>query len=129
VTGPAQPVPTTLRVATWLIFLEALGVAVAAGYFAYEGATRPAVSFGTAATVVLWPAGMAIVLALLGGLLVRRRAWARGPAIVMQLLLLPIGYYMAGGGLPWLGVPVMLLGLVCAGLLLAPSSRAALGIH
>jgi hypothetical protein len=129
VTGPAQPVPTVLRVAIWLMFLEALGVAVAAGYFAYESATQPAVSFGTAATVALWPAGTAAVLAVLGWLLARRRAWARGPAVVLELLFLPIGYYMVGGGLAWLGVPVMILGLVCAGLLLAPSSRAALGIH
>jgi hypothetical protein len=57
-----------------------------------------------------------------------RRGWARGPAIVLEMLFIPIGYYMTTGGLAWLGLPVMALGLVGAGLLLAPSTRTALGL-
>jgi hypothetical protein len=74
----------------------------------------------------------ALLAAAFGGLawaLHGRRSWARGPAVVLQLLLIPIGYTMATSGLPVFGVPVLLIGLVCAGTLLAPASRAALGRH
>jgi hypothetical protein len=48
--------------------------------------------------------------------------------VALQLMLLPIGYYMTIGGLPWFGVPVGLVGLVVGGLLVMPSSARALGI-
>jgi len=76
------------------------------------------------------PARANILAALMGGLgwmLWRRRAWARGPAIVLQLLLVPIGYTMVSGGL-WLGLVVMAVGLCGAGTLLAPATRASLGM-
>jgi hypothetical protein len=129
VTGKDGAIPATLRAAVALLFVEAVGVGVVAGLFAYAGATQQVASTGTALTVVLFPAGIAVLLALLGWLLARRRAWARGPAIVLELLLLPIGYYMIVGGAAWLGVPAILLGLACGGLLLTPASRAALGIR
>ena len=44
-------------------------------------------------------------------------------------MLLPIGYYMAKGGLPWYGIPVLLAGLFGAGLLVAPATRDALGVR
>ena len=55
--------------------------------------------------------------------------WARGPAIVLELLLFPIGYSMATSGLGRSGSWCMALGLAGAGSLLAPSTRAALGIR
>lgn len=73
----------------------------------------------------------ALMAGLLGGLaaaLGRLRAWARGPAIVIEILLVPIGYYMITGGIAWLGVLTMAVGLIGAGLLLAPSTRTALGL-
>jgi hypothetical protein len=121
--------PITLRVAIWVLFVEAVGVGVVAVMFAYAGATQRVVSVGSAVTVVLYPAGIAVLLGLFGWLLSRRRAWARGPAIVLELLFVPIGYYLVTGGVAWLGIPVIVLGLGCAGLLLAPASRAALGIR
>jgi hypothetical protein len=45
------------------------------------------------------------------------------------MMLLPIGYSMIRGGLAWVGVPVLLLGLFGAGLLLAPATRESLGIR
>ncbi len=128
-TGNDGGIPATLRAAIALLFIEALGVGAVAGLFAYDGATQHVTSTGSALAVVLFPAGIALLLAVLGWLLARRRAWARGPAIVLELLLLPIGYYMITGGAALLGVPAILLGLACGGLLLAPASRSALGIR
>jgi hypothetical protein len=129
VTEKDDGIPGTLRAAVALLFVEAVGVAAVAGLFAYEGFTEQVTRIGSALAVVLFPAGIAVLLALFGWQLARRRAWARGPAIVLELLLLPIGYYMITGGAAWLGVPAILLGLGCAGLLLAPASRTALGIR
>jgi peptidoglycan/LPS O-acetylase OafA/YrhL len=125
--GPAPP--ATLRWAVWLLFIEAALAGVGAGFFGYEAATQKAVSAGSAGSVIGFTAGTAVLFGLLGVLLRQHRAAARGPAIVLELLLLPIGYYMVEGGVPWLGAPVMLLGLAAAALLLAPATRQSLGIR
>jgi hypothetical protein len=69
---------------------------------------------------------MAAVFGLLAHALWRRRAWARGPGIVLQLLLVPIGYSMASAGMAWAGIPVIVLGLGGAAALIAPTTREAL---
>ena len=55
------------------------------------------------------------------------RTWARGPAIVMELLLIPIGWEPSAASRT-IGIAMALTGLLGAGLLLAPSTRAALGL-
>ena len=63
----------------------------------------------------------------LGGALSRRRAGARAPAIVLQLMLLPVGWFMIEGGMGWLGVPLMALGIGMVGLLVSGPTNRALG--
>ena len=61
---------------------------------------------GAGALLALIVIGVLIV----GGLsraLSNLKTWARGPAIVLELLLLPIGYTMISGGLAYVGIPVM----------------------
>jgi len=114
-----RALPTTLRIAVLLLFAEAAGVAAVAALFAV----------GRAVAVAVLLAMFAIVLAALGWQLVRLRSWARGPAITLELLLLPVAYPMVTGGIAWLGIPAMVAGLACTGLLVAPASRQALGIR
>ncbi|MBO0871217.1 MAG: hypothetical protein J2P15_21905 [Micromonosporaceae bacterium] len=121
--------PTTLRWAVWLLYLEAAAAVVLAAVLGYAVATQPAVSLSSALATVGFTVGLAVLLAALGLLLSRRRSPARGPAIVLELLLLPVGYYMVTGGVAWFGVPVILLGLACSVLLFAPSTREFLGIR
>jgi hypothetical protein len=125
----AAPAPATLRWAVWLLYAEALAVAVVTGLLLYAAATQKAVSASTGILVVVVMAGLAALLALLGALLSRRRGGARAPAIVLELLFLPIGYYVVEGGVPWLGVPLIVVGLACSVLLFAPPTRDALGIR
>jgi hypothetical protein len=120
--------PPTLRWAIWLLLAQAVALGAVAAFLVYEDLTAPASSARGAILVTVYVALMAGVLAVLGWALARRRRWARGPAIVLQMLLLPMGYTMVIGGLPWLGVPVLLVGVCGAGLLLAPATRAALGL-
>lgn len=121
--------PAPLRWAVWLLAAESAGVLAVTVFLLYEDLTAPVGSAGGAFAVTLYAAVMATALGLLGWALHRRRKWARGPALVLQLLLIPIGYYMVTGGLAWLGVPVIAAGLAGAGMLVAPSTRAALGVH
>ncbi|HEY2673303.1 MAG TPA: hypothetical protein VGJ07_23435 [Rugosimonospora sp.] len=129
VTEPKTGDRTSLRAAIWLLLVEAVGVLVATGFLGYDAATQSTVGASSTVASVAFPLGLAVVLALLGWQLRRRQAWARGPAIVLEMLMVPVGYYMVAGGAVWIGVPVMIIGVVGAGLLLAPSSREALGIH
>lgn len=129
VTG--APTPTTaptLRWAVVLLAVETVATGVFTAYLIWEAATRTSVSTRSAWAT---PAFFAICAAILGGLawaLYGFRTWARGPAIVLEMLLIPLAYYMITGGVPLIGVPVLLVGLLGAGLLLAPSTRTALGM-
>ena len=124
-----RSLPTSLRLTVVLLLAEALGVGVVAGVFAYDGFTQPVATVGGAVTVVVFPVILAGALGLLGVALARCRAWARGPAVALELLLVPLGYAMLSGGAPWLGLPAIVAGLVCTALLLMPATRAALGIR
>lgn len=119
-----------LRLAVLLLWLEAAALGMVGLFELYSLATdRPADV--TLATIVTAAALLtALLLAQLGRWLVRRRAAARAPAIVLQLAALPVAGIMAGGEAePLTRLAGVLLGLVtvgCAALLLAATSREAL---
>lgn len=121
-------VPGTLRSAVWLLRAEAVAVGLVAAFLVYEVVTAPATDLLSGILVTAFAVGGAVALWLLSTALVNRRAAARAPAIVLQLLLLPIGYYMATGGLGWLGIPLIALGLLVAGLLVSPPTTRAFGL-
>jgi hypothetical protein len=122
-------VPATLRWAVWVLYVESVGVLAVTGLLIYDAIRIKTTHVAGAAGAIAFPFLVAVALAGFGWALRRRRAWARGPAIVLQLLMLPVGYYMISGGAAWAGVPVIGLGLIGAVLLFAPASREALGIH
>src|SRR6185312_6864947 len=124
--------PTSGATLTWAVRLL-LGEAVVVGLLTlvtiWAAVAAANVSASSAIGTAVFTALCGAVLAGLGLALRRRRSLARGPAIVIQMLMIPMGYYMIAGGLVWLGVPMMILGLLGAGLLLAPSTRTALGLN
>jgi hypothetical protein len=125
----AEPVlPGALRGAVLLIAFEAAAVGALAAFLLYEDLTAPAASLLGALFVTGFAIGAAVALAALARALHRRRGGARGPAIVLQLMLLPIGYYMVKGGLGWVGLPLLALGLLVCGLLVSPATTRALGL-
>lgn len=125
----ANETPASLRWAVRLLLAQAVALAGLVVFLIYQDVAAPASSARNAGLVTVYAALMAAILGLLALALRRRSGWARGPAIVLQLLLLPLGYTMVNGGLPALGVPVMLVGLCGAGALLAPATRAALNLR
>jgi hypothetical protein len=127
-TGSRGALPTPLRWAVLLIAAEAAAVGGLALFLVYEDITATATSLTGALLVTAFAAGAALVLGALARALWHRRGGARGPAVVLQLMLLPVGYYMIRGGLAWLGAPLMALGIGVCALLVAPASTRALGL-
>jgi glucose-6-phosphate-specific signal transduction histidine kinase len=126
---PRSTTPGTLRWAIRLLCLQALGVAVVTCAVVYAAFTQRAVTLATSLSTIAVPLALTVLLAVLAWQLYRRRPWARGAAIVLQLLVVLSGATLISSGVPWAGVPVILVALTGAVLLLAPSSREALGIH
>ncbi|RKN17964.1 hypothetical protein D7147_18585 [Micromonospora musae] len=127
-TTDADPIPVTLRWAVRLLRAEALAVGLIAVWLIWADLTaETTVGLTSALLVTGFAVAGAVALWALGAALNRRRAGARAPSIVLQLMLLPIGWYMIQGGLGWLGVPLMALGVGVSALLVAPASNRALG--
>jgi hypothetical protein len=120
--------PATLRWAIWLLLAEAVALGLLTLYLGYEVLTSTAADLTSALLITAFAALGALVLVLIARALGNLRPAARAPAIVLQLMLLPVGYYMIGGGLAWLGVPLMALGIGVSVLLVSPPTTRALGL-
>lgn len=128
-TGPtsgravAARVPWQVRAAGWVVGVEALAALVFTGALAVRG-----VSESGALGLVL---GQAVFFLLVGGTLaagaralVVGNHWARTPAIVTQLLLLPVAYSLIGPSRqPLLGALVLVLVASCFLMLIGEAAR------
>jgi hypothetical protein len=118
----------TLKWAVALLSVETLAVAAVTVFFWYEDVAGATQNQGLA-TFMTWYAGfytLGFAAATWG--LVRRSRWARTPALVLNLFLVPVGWFMIQEGL-WAGVPVIGYALLVGWLLIAEPTREALGIH
>jgi hypothetical protein len=120
--------PITLRVAVWLIRLEAVAAGVVTAYLVWQDLTVRTADLAAAIGVTVFALLAVAVLGTVGHALARRRAGARGPAVVLQLMVIVIGYYMTQGGLTWPGVVLIVLGLITGGLVVSPPTTRALGL-
>ncbi|MEV6813890.1 hypothetical protein [Micromonospora sp. NPDC051296] len=125
----SDPTPVTLRWAVRLLRGQAVAVGLVAAWLVVADLTATTTDLTSALLVTAFAIGAAVALWALGGALLRRRAGARAPAIVLQLMLLPIGWFMIQGGLGWLGVPLIALGLGVTWLLVSPPTTRALGFE
>ncbi|MFV2100098.1 hypothetical protein [Micromonospora sp. LOL_024] len=121
--------PVTLRWAVRLLWGQAVAVGLVAAWLVFANLTTEATDLTSALMVTAFAVGVAVALWALGNALLRRRAGARAPAIVLQLMLLPIGWFMIQGGLGWLGVPLIALGIGVTWLLVSPPTTRALGFE
>lgn len=125
----AAPTPAVLRWAIGLFTVDTVMVWLYLAFLLYSDASAKPNDRRAAALVTAYFAVYALAFAVVNWALARHKRWARGPAIVLQLLLAAVGYYMIAGGLAVVGVPGLVLALVGAGLLLAPASRETLGVR
>ncbi|MBQ1051471.1 hypothetical protein KBX50_23745 [Micromonospora sp. C51] len=125
----SDPTPVTLRWAVRLLRGQAVAVGLVAAWLIFADLTATTTHLTSALLVTAFAVGAAVALWALGSALLRRRAGARAPAIVLQLMLLPIGWFMIQGGLGWLGVPLIALGIGVTWLLVSPPTTRALGFE
>jgi hypothetical protein len=107
-----------------LLGVEAAGIAILAGVTLVSGLRN-----GARTAQLIGQFLYFVVLAFLVGLvafgLLRGRRWSRTPAIVVQLVVVAIGVWMAvpSGRVVW-GLGLIAIGLVAGGLLVTPSANA-----
>ena len=121
------PIPATLRWAIVLLGVQAVGWVGLVAVLIYADVRSTSTSTAGATGLTVFVVLVAALFGLFVWALSGRRAWARGPAIVLELLLLPTGYSLLVSGLAIIGIPVLLLAGATVALLLAPATRAALG--
>ena len=131
--GDTDNGPASLRAAVLVLWIEAAGLGVLTVVEVFKLVTGDPEKPGLAAVLAGMIGVTAVLLLQLGRWLVRRRAWARSPAIVLQLAALPVSLFMIvgeGGILTRIGgVLIAVIALIGAGLLVAPSSRLALTLR
>jgi uncharacterized membrane protein (DUF2068 family) len=114
-----------MRPAAALVGLEGAALVVIA--LVYGGAGLVGAPFDRTATLL--EAVMALVVGLLLLLvargLSRTTGWARSPAVVAQLLMLPVGVGLVQGRVWWAAVPVLVLAVAVLVALFTPQARAA----
>ena len=112
----------TLRAAAALVALETLGLLAAALFYLVE----LVVATTTDVTRALVTAGLTLLTALGVGFVARglwrRGRWARSPALVLNLILLPVGYGLLQGRVWGVGVPLLVLALGVLVLLFLPAT-------
>jgi hypothetical protein len=110
--------PLTIVVASALLMLEGL---VGLGYAAFElGQARAAMGVG----VAILMAGFGLVLLLVARGVYLGRRWSRGPAVVTQLILLPIAWSFKGGETTWVSAVLAVMAITILVGLLHPRSTA-----
>jgi hypothetical protein len=106
-----------------------VGAVSIAVYLAYEDLTGSPASLRGALMLTGFVVLVAAALGWLALAVARQQSWARSPSIVVQLLLLPMAYYLISNGLAWIGIPVGLVAVAVIVLLVNAASREAMGIR
>jgi hypothetical protein len=130
VTGekPDTSAPATLVWAVRLLYAEAVGLAVLTAYLIVLDLTADAGSVLAAIALTVLAAIGAVAVYFVARALGRRAAGARGPAIVVQLMVIASGGFVLQTGPLWAGLVLMALGALVGVLIVLPASTRALGV-
>jgi hypothetical protein len=115
-----------VRLAALVTAVEAAVLVGFAGYVGIATATSIPDRLPNALALAGFTAGVGVLLGLLARSLVRLRAWARSPVMVVQIVFLPVGVSLVEAGRGVVGAGVLLLAGAELFLLFTPQSRAAL---
>jgi len=122
VPGPVS----TLRACAALVALQAIGLAAAAVFTVVELVVSSSDDPVRAVVSGLLALAAAVGLGLVARGLLAGRRWARAPALVTNLILLPVAYGLLQADVWYAGIPLLLWALAVLLLLFAPSTNAAL---
>jgi hypothetical protein len=121
-----EPPGVLLLVAVVATAVEAIALSLAAiGLTVYQASGHRPQSTADSWGVVAMAAAGAIGLGFVVRGLARRRRWARSPAVLTQLIGLPIGIGLSGNGGAAVGVPLAVCTAVALVGLLAPATSRA----
>ncbi|MFI5842779.1 hypothetical protein ACIA8K_24040 [Catenuloplanes sp. NPDC051500] len=129
-TTPAvEPVtsPPTLRVAVLLLKAQAVVVGALAIFLVFKDLTSTFAALSVALGVTIFTIAASAAIYAIARALGHHRGGARAPGIVVQLMVIAIGYYMIMGGLVWLGAALIALAVLVIALIVSPPSTRALG--
>ena len=118
----------TLLWAVRLLLAEAAGLAVLTAYLLVLDLSAHAGSVPIAIALTVLAALGAASVYVVARALARRSAGARGPAIVVQLMIIASGGFFLQTGPAWAGLVLIALGAVVGLLIVLPSSTRALGV-
>jgi hypothetical protein len=121
-------VPATLAWAVRLLFVQAAALAVLTAYLVVMLLSGDATSVAIAIALIVLAAVGVLFIVLVARALARRRGAARGPAIVVQLMVIATGGFLVQTGPLWLGLILMAMGVVVGALTVLPASTRALGV-
>jgi hypothetical protein len=86
---------------------------------------RAVVGVGVAAFMI----GFAVLLLAAGHGLLRGRRWARAPIVVVQLIMIPVGWGFRAAPTTWVAVTMIAVSLLTLVLILHPASTKALVVE
>jgi hypothetical protein len=117
--GAARPAALVVLVA--LVAGQGIGLVGLAAFFLVEVivATPTSAARAVMAALLTLLAGLGLLAVARG--LRRARRWARAPALVTQLLAVPVAVGLLQGGRWYVGVPLLLWALVVLALLFTPA--------
>jgi hypothetical protein len=130
VTGEKSVVdnPATLVWAVRLLFLECVALVGLAVYLVVLDLTADDVQIGLAVSLTVLPLIGAVAVFFVARSLARRSIHARGPAIVTQLFVIAAGGFLIQVNPLWLGVVLMVYGVLTGVLVVLPPTTRALGV-
>lgn len=128
VTGQESDTPASLLWAVRLLLLQAAGLAALAVYLVVRLITAEDVLVGVAVALIVMVALAAAAVVVVARSLGRRRSGARGPAILVQLLIIASGGFVLQTGPSWLGLVMIAVAVLTGVLVVLPASTRALGV-
>lgn len=128
--SPAGPRPARLTVAAALAAVEGLVLVGFGVYVLIMGLAGNPESPEQAETLGITVLALALLPLLAARGLWLRRRWSRGPAMITQLMALPVAWTLVqnGGGLIIIGLLTAIAAVTVLGMLINPTATEALGI-
>jgi hypothetical protein len=123
---PKAPGDKALGVTAALVFLQGLGLAGIAVFYLVEILLGRAGDTALAVLALALQMVAAAALVLVARGLRNGRRWSRSPALLTQLFVIPISVGLLQGGRWYVGVPLLVWGIVVIVLLFSPAVATAL---
>jgi hypothetical protein len=120
--------PATLVWAVRLLYLQCAGLVALSVWLVIRTVTSKLDAVGVAIALIVLAALGAASVFLVARALGRRAVHARGPAIVVQLFVIAAGGFLVQVRPLWLGVVLLVLGVLVGVLVVVPPTTRALGV-